>query len=346
MIRWKKIYPRQLQSSTIQKNLNQFLRTGQIVSVNSEEGTCDIRWYDRPGIRRGVLLTQANDKDFIIPEVGANVVVGFDSMEQARILRYINKGHADRVKTQHSLPKIKVGEKLLEVAGTIFHMKNNGDILAQTLDQNKIQLEASTGTFSTDTINIKNTSEAGVSFMGLIKRMVTNLGSKSIQFIKNTAGDYLTEYKLQITEKADNAVGNSEIPIIDISAGTVVDTDGNAIDHNGSVVLADSVNALCLDLTIQRNSVELLIVKISKDGKVFVNLSEEVTLQLAKKLLITAQEINLNNGTKGAARLDDEVTINVATGDIQVDSETHKNMSPITLTGTITKASSTIKIGD
>jgi len=345
MIRRKKLYPRQLQSPIIQRNLNQYLRTGQIVTVDAERGICDVRWFDRPGVRKDVILTQANNKDWVIPEVGSIVIIGFDSMEQARILRYINRGHASRVIKQHSLPKLKPGESLFEVAGTTLHMRVNGDIVALTPDQNKIQLEASTGTFFTDTINIKNISEAGISFMGLIKRMVTSLGSKSLQFIKNSSGDYLTEYKLQISEKADNAIGSTEDPIIDIAAGTVVNDDGEALNHVGSVVVADSVNALCLDLIIQRGGTELLNIKIAKDGKVYANLAEDVVMHLMKQLLLNAQQIILNNGTKGAARLDDEVTVTVNPGEITVDSNTHNNISTITLTGKITKASDTIKVG-
>jgi len=344
MIRWKKIYPRDLQNPILQANLNKYLRAGCVVAVDAERGVCDVQWFDRPGIRKDVLITQANDKDWYVPEVGSYVIVGFDSKEQARILRYISRGHATRVKSQHSLPKLKPGESIREVGGTIFYMKSNGDVVLLTPDQNKIQLEASTGTLSTDTINIRNTSEAGVSFMGVIKRMITSLGVKSLQFVKNTAGKYLTEYKLQISETADLAVGTNADPIIDVAAGTVINDDGEAIDHSGTVTTVDSNDALCLDLTIQRNSVELLALKVSKDGHIYINMAEEVLMQLAKKLLVTAQEIVLNNGNKGAARLDDTIEATIPAGSFWISDNT-PNPNSITINGKITSSSSTVKVG-
>ena len=362
-MRWKKIYPRDLQSPTIQQNLNKYLRTGCIVAVNAEEGVCDVRWFDRPGIRSRVLLTQANDKDYYIPEVGSFVIVGFDSKEQARILRYISRGHATRIVQQHSLPNLKPGESLREVAGTIFHMQQNGDVVFLTPDQNKVQLEATTGTFSTDTINVRNTSEAGVSFMGLIKRMVTSLGSKSLQFIKNAAGDYLTEYRLQIIEKADNAVGVSGIPIVDIIAGTLVDDDGNIIDKNGNITLADSPTSICLSVVVQRSGNELLNLKIAKDGKTYLSMAESIALHMPSLTIDNATltnptgtaDITINSGTNGAARLNDEVQVTIASSDIAGlgllapsggGPITQAAPATVTVKGTITKASSTVKIGD
>lgn len=336
-MRWKKKYPRDLQSPTIQNNLNRYLRAGCIVSIDSERGVCDVRWFDRPSVRKDVLLTQANDKDWYIPEVGAYVIVGFDSKEQARILRYISRGHADRIKTQHTLPKLKPGESIREVSGTIFYMKNNGDVVVLTPDQNKIQLEASTGTFITDTINIRSISEGSNFFSGLVKRMITSLGNKTLQYIKNSSNKYLTEYKLKISEIADSVVGNTEDPIIDISAGNVVDDEGNPIDSNDQTVSADSTDALCLDVVIQKNSVEVVTLKVSKSGNIYLN---------------TGQSITINSGTKGAARLDDEVEVTIKSSDIAGlglqaggNAVTESTSTDVTVKGKITAASSILKVG-
>jgi hypothetical protein len=59
----------------------------------------------------------------------------------------------------------------------------------------------------------------------------------------------------------------------------------------------------------------------------------------------TNGNIVIDDGEKGAARLDDQVQVTAQIGDISVDPSTHHNTSPITITGKITAASTKVKIG-
>jgi len=50
-IRFRRLYPRDIVSSTVQRDLSKYTRIGKVLSVDSQAGTCTVQWYDRPGIR-------------------------------------------------------------------------------------------------------------------------------------------------------------------------------------------------------------------------------------------------------------------------------------------------------
>ena len=145
--------------------------------------------------------------------------------------------------------------------------------------------------------------------------------------------DYILEYK-------DDSHG--EITL-DITAKVKDSTKGNqggtgnitinlkGTDKNGNVNLNLSGKAV---LTVT--------------GNVEVDTNGDAKVTAAGNAEVKGKTVVINSGTKGGARLGDEVTIDVAIGEIIVagSATTQQNTSPITLKGKITKASDTVKIGD
>jgi hypothetical protein len=340
-IRRKKIFSGDLKSSTIPTNLNSFTRIGRIVSVDPAKGVCRLQWLDRPGFREGVLLTQGSDGEWNIPRTGAVVLVTFDVRDQARIVRYVNVGHS--LKTDSfELPSLSEGEKFWECAGASLYITANGDIILRSAALGTVSLEKSSDTFKSDTTNWRVLTVGGDAFWGQVKRFKTQSdGTKASEIIANLTGDTYIEYTFNLFETSGDR--NSPIPgnpLIAVTLGTVIDDSGKVVDENGTPIL-DDTQSICLQFSITKDSNEILSFKINKQGN--------VTTKLPKLVLNNgggATDVTINNGTKGVARLDDEVTVTAKIGDIQVDPGTHKNISPITITGKITKSSSSVKVGD
>ena len=382
-MRYRKLYPKDMVSATVQQDLNKNLRLGVITDVDSEQGTCTLRWLDKPGFQTDVYLTQGTQKEWHIPEVNSLVLVGFTAKDQAYILRYINLGQAGRVATSKTLPRLQEGEKFWEVGGSYIHMRANGDINIATLEGGEITLEASSGTYKSETVNWRLSSEGGSQYLGIVKRPVSNVdGTKSFKLIgvepglpssptNGLTGQYLTEYRLKVVEVADNTVGvDPTVPtLFDIRIGTVVDANGFTVDRLGAPVSTPlGPTALCVKLTITSPLsplVPLLDLTIDKQGKLDLTVLNNVAVtslaQMALKALaqmtLDAPSIILNQGPNGAARLQD--TVEVTLTDVEVVSlgllstaiGTPISIGPqsvtsVKLRGHITSASNTVKIGN
>ena len=316
-IRRKKKFPSDLRSDMVQRDLSNFNRIGKIDTVFPESGVCSIRWLDKPGIRHEVQITQASHKAFEIPERGAIVLVTFDHHERARIIRYINLGHEDRISKIKSLPRLKEGEKFWEVGGTYLHMRKNGDVIISTANQGYFILENSTGTFKSESVNWKVTTEAGIAYSGLIKRFVTAAdGSGSSEIITNIEGEDLTEFRIRLVETADGALGLSGIedPLVDIVLGTFVDNDGVIVNKKDVDTTANPTKELVARIEF-KNGIKIFI---DKDGRLsiegaFININKaEVDTNDADVAL--GLETASTKGTKGqhAAREHDEIAIPIS----------------------------------
>jgi hypothetical protein len=340
-IRRKKMYGGDLKSSTIPINLNSFTRIGRISSVDPAAGVCRLQWLDRPGFREKVLLTQGSDGEWNIPRVGAVVLVTFDVGNQARIVRYMNVGHSLKT-TAYDLPKLSEGEKFWECAGASLYITATGDIVLRSASLGTVTLDKNSDTFKSDTTNWKISTLGGDVFFGQVKRFKTQWdGSKASEVITNLTGDSYIEYTFNLFETAGDK--NALIPVdplIAITLGTVIDDSGDVVDETETKVL-DDTQSICLQFAITKDANKVLSLKINKKGEVFVKLPKFILNNG-----LSATDITINNGTKGVARLDDEVEVTAEIGDIQVDPGTHKNVSPITLKGKIINASTTMKVGD
>ena len=315
-IRRRKIFPKDASSSTSQKDLSMYTRIGMIDQVNPLEGTCTIKWLDRPGRRYDVLLTQGSPNEWCIPKRGDCVLVAFDHHERARIIRYINVGHAARIKDSKSLPKLKDGEKLWEVEGSYLYLKKGGDIVLSTLDKGYIVLEANTGTWKSETVSWKIITEAGIMNFGLIKRFVSDGTQREYQEIVDEEGNNYTEFRIKIAEQADGILGVSglEDPFIDIALGTYVDADGKAVNKKGEE--GDYNKQLVVKISL-KNGVQI---SIDKEGRVSLKATSwnfnEASVDIDDPDI--EKELEINNESKGlkgqhAAREHDEITIPLST---------------------------------
>lgn len=268
-IRKKKRFPSDLKSNLVQRDLSNFSRIGTIIEVFPERGVCSIRWLDKPGIRHNVQITQASPKTFEIPEKGSVVLVVFDHHERSRIIRYINLGHEDRVRHIKSLPRFKEGEKFFEVGGSYMYMRRNGDIILATANQGYFIIDNSTGTFKSESVNWRVTTEAGIMYSGLIKRFVDGGdGSRSNEIITNFEGKDLTEFRIRLVETADGALGLSGIedPLVDIAIGTYVDDEGVIVNKKDTDTTANTTKALTVRITL-KSGVKIFI---DKEGRLSI----------------------------------------------------------------------------
>ena len=313
-IRFRKLFPKDMSGSGIQTDLSKFTRIGMIDFVDSQAGTCTIRWLDRPGKRYNVLLTQGSPGEFNIPKKGEVVIVGFDHNERARILRYVNLGHATKVKNIKSLPKLKEGEKFWECNGSYLHIKSNGDITLSTLTQGYFTLEADSGTLKEEVINLKSTTEAGSLYFGLIKRFKPDNGFREFQNISDDFDEVYTEYRLKMVEKGDGTLGISGIEnaFIDITLGTYVDNDGVIVNKKDQNTSLYPTKQLAVRIKMQ-NGVEIFI---DKEGRVTANVPKlnlnNASVDIEDKDIQKGLEVNnANKGKKGQhiAREHDKVVI-------------------------------------
>jgi hypothetical protein len=358
--RFKKVYSKDVSSYTTMKDMSKNARIGTIDSVDPENGTCTIRWLDRPGFRANVRLSQGTHNEWSIPERGAVGIFVTDSKDQTYLVRYINLGHESRVKTTKTLPKLKAGEKLWEVGGSWIYMKSNGDIVLETAETGYLTLENSSSTLKSETINWKVISEGGENSFGILKRPYVNTdGTISVELIQDPLNQPFTEYRLRVVEKADNQLGANDLqnPLYDIIIGTVANDPpimlGKALTYvSGKEVPVDanSSNALCIRLVVKQpvTGIELLRVTLDKLG----NLNFEskapagiTNMNFQQLFLNTLASLVINNGVFGAARVNDSVRVDVPIGGIIVNTGSGQNTTPLTFTGQITSGSPTVMIG-
>lgn len=316
-IRRKKKFSSDLRSDLLQRDFSNFSRIGKIEQVFPERGRCSIRWLDKPGIRHEVEMTQGAYKSFEMPEKGAVVLVAFDHHERARIIRYINLGHADRVQHIKSLPKLKEGEKFFEVGGSYIYMRRKGDIVISTANQGYFILENSSGTLKSETVNWKVTTEAGIIYSGIIKRFVDDgSGSRSNEIITNVAGDDLTEFRIRLVETADGALGLSGIedPLVDIAVGTFVNDEGVIVNKIDEDTTANPTKELVARISLKSG----ITIFIDKEGRLsiegaIININKaEVDTDDADVAL--GLETASTKGKKGqhVAREHDEVSVPIS----------------------------------
>jgi len=323
LIKRKKIFPGDVKSSTVPRDISNFTRIGQITGVNIEEGLCTVKWLDAPGTRNDVLITQSSPGEWVIPPQGAIVLIATDSKDQARLLRYINIGQGQRMTQTNTLPKFQEGEKFWETGGSYLYMRSNGDIVLSTLSEGYFIIENSTGSLKSETINWQVLTEAGKQYMGLIKRyQIAADGTNRYTTVARSTGELLTEYAVKIYETADGTLGSAESPVIEIMMGTLVSDLGIVTDKNGvpiTTATADKEVAVRIKINPPGGAASTVLV-IDKQG--------EISLQSAK-LNINAASVDAadpditkltetNNtalGTRGqhVAREHDELTIPVAT---------------------------------
>lgn len=311
--RFSKLFPRDVNRPTVQKDLSMYTHVAQISGVDVKKGTCSVRWVTpKPGYRADVLITHGSPGDVTMPSVGDYVLITFDPHEQARIVGYVNLGHQTRVVTEKTLPELQQGEKFYEVGGAYIWVKNNGDILLSTPTEGFIQLENSSGTLKSETINWRVSTEAGINYAGIIRRFkTTGVTIENISRLGST--DVLTENRLKVVETSDLKLSPTglEDPLIDICLGTYVTDIGEIVNKN-NITTVNSDKELAVRISFQ-SGVKILI---DKEGRVTL---ENVKLNINNGSVDSddsdiSEGLELNDSTKGnkgqkVARTHDSVTI-------------------------------------
>jgi len=324
VVRRRKKFASDLRNDTIQRDFSNFSRIGTVVQVFPERAVCSIRWLDKPGIRHDVQITQASPKTFEIPEKGSVVLVAFDHNERARIIRYINLGHEDRVREIKSLPKLKEGEKFFEVGGSYLHMRKKGDVVIGTANQGYFIIENQTGSFKSESVNWKVTTEAGIVYSGLVKRFIDDgAGGRSNEIVTNLAGDDLTEFRIRLVETADGALGLSGIedPLVDIAVGTYVDDEGDIINKKDEDTTANPTKELVARIIV-KNGVKIFI---DKEGRVSIENAimniNEAQVDADDPDVALGLETASTKGNRGqhVAREHDAVSIPMSTSNADTD---------------------------
>ena len=228
--RYKKLYLKDIESRTIQKNLDKYIRIGVIDSVDPTNGKCVIKWLDKPGMRVNVDLSQGSHDEWNIPKKGSICLVGMDVGDQAHILRYYNVGYASKI-NNYNLPNLKEGEKLWEVNGSLIYMKQTGDIELLTDSMNSMLLENGSGTIKFSNVNWKITSSGGDEYFGIAKRIP--LGGNSLRNVTDSSGNPFIEKVLNVYEDTTQ----SGDPVATIVIGTDIDENGNPVDKNGGIAI-------------------------------------------------------------------------------------------------------------
>lgn len=318
MFKFRTFYQKDLESPAIQRNLNNTIRLGRITGINTQAGTCVLEWFDRPGFRSDVILTQSSSNSFFIPKKGTIVLVGFDSKEQARILQYIPVGHATKVQKLKTLPKFKEGDSYIEGGGSYIYIRANGDVVITTSTESYLLLENSSGTLKSETTNWKALTQAGFEYLGLIKRFKINLdGTSSLKLIQDNFMNYLTEYNLKVLETADNDVNapGLENPIVSITFGTVVDQLGNIIMKNNLPAETNITKQLAARIAL-KSGIEI---DIDKSGRISIlNVNININggqVDTADTDIALGLEIASTTGTRGqhVAREHDPITVPLGT---------------------------------
>ena len=305
-LRFRKLFEHDgKESSLTQYDLKKYARLAVVEDVDPEKGLCNIRWLDRPGIRKDVIITQNSSTNYSFPKKGSVVICIFDRYDRAFITSYIPLGQISRVQNLKTLPKFKEGETFFEAGDSYIHIRKNGDIILAT-SQGYMSLNNSNNTLSQEFANWKLDTEGTSHFSGLVKRFVTNLGNKRVETIEKSDGEVFIEHKLKVYETNKN----NEL-LYNLTIGTFIDNNGNVLSKSGNIVDVSSNKQLCVNLELN-NGVRLTIDKdgyVQIDGaKMFINNPgvDESEVDSDRGL---SNKSNL--GTKGqhVAREHDKVTI-------------------------------------
>ncbi|MCK9471489.1 MAG: hypothetical protein M0Q88_07040 [Bacilli bacterium] len=297
------------ESSLTQYDLKKYARLAVIEDVDPEKGVCNVRWLDRPGKRKDVIITQNSSTNYSLPEKGSVVVCVFDKYDRAFITSYIPLGQVSRVQDLKTLPKFKEGETFFEAGGSYVYIRKNGNIILST-PQGYMLLDNSTDTLSQEFANWKLTTEGVHQSSGLVKRYISTLGNKNIEVIEKSDNDVFVEHKLKVHETNSE---DSDL-LYDLTIGTIIDDNGNPLSRTDNILSKTSSKQICVDLKLN-NGIRLTI---DKDGYVQIDGAKAFINNPSVDADKVDSDKNLSNnsslGEKGqhVAREHDEITVPVS----------------------------------
>lgn len=293
------------ESSLTQYDLKRYARLAKVEDVDPENGLCTVRWLDRPGIRKEVIVTQNSPTNYSFPVSGSIVICVFDRFDRAFITSYIPLGQQSKVQNLNTLPKFKEGETFFEAGNSYIHVRKNGDIIIATT-QGYMLLDNKTDTLSQEFGNWRLDTDGIYKFAGKIKRYINTSGNKRVETIERSDGNAFIEHILKVYETTED----SSNLLYNLTIGTLVNDEGIITSRSGNSLSASSSKQVCLNLQMN-NGIRVTIDKegyLQIDGvKVFIN-NPSVNKDAVDSDKSLSNESDL--GTKGqhVAREHDKVT--------------------------------------
>jgi hypothetical protein len=320
LIRYKKIFPSDAYHP--QQYLSKYSRVAVIDTVNTDAGTCVIRWLDNPGGRQDVSLLQGSWGEYNMPVKGAIVVCQFDQFDQARIVRYANLNQVQRMKTpaeggDGTLPKLKAGEKYWESSGGAYiYMTDAGRIMLASPFEDAIEIDPDLNQIKSKAVNWKVVTVGGEERMGVVLRWSAATGANTVptdgipSVTFGATGTPLTEYVLAV-----NDIQGASTPVFKMTIGTVVNDLGVAVGRN-DLPAALPGKQLAARITLTSG----VQIDIDKDGRlsltgVRMNVNDGSADASDTDVALALEVNNAALGTRGqhAAREHDRVTIPCST---------------------------------
>ena len=226
-----------------------WLRPAVVKSVDPKTGLVDVNCLDYPGIKTGLVMTQAHQGIFQAPTIGSVVLLGFGQGYNPYILRYVPVGYGSQISAGKVHPILagelmlvsyldsKVREKQVSVpveTGTLFYMNNVGNIDMKTAKGSSWGMNNEEDEISQSSMNYKVSTEAGILEFGLTKRhsIITTNGLPIEESSSGTTPEGLTEFRLRVLDKADaNPLTEPEVdnPFIELTLGVKVDDGGEIV---------------------------------------------------------------------------------------------------------------------
>jgi hypothetical protein len=306
--RFKKLFPYDaINSSLTQEDLKKYARLAVIENVNTEEGTCAIRWWDRPGGRSDVIITQSNSNSYSFPKNGSVVICVFDKFDRAFITSYISVGNIEKIKNLNTLPKFKPGDQFFEAGDSYIYLQRNGNIILATA-QGYVSLDSNTNTFEQEVTNWKLNTDGINQYNGVVKRFITSsINNRGINIIEKEDGDAFIEHIIKVHETNNES---SDL-LYELKIGTLIDSEGQILSKSGNILDNNSVKQICVDINFS-NGMRIVIDKEGylhiDNAKLFVNNPSVDNSQVDEDRELT-NNTNLGNQGQRVSRVHDEVTI-------------------------------------
>jgi len=300
-----------------------FIRPGIVDSINQDKSTVNISWLDHPGIRQDVAITQPHLGMHQFPTPGTVVLIGFNKVGDAQILRYLPAGYNQQV-ADNDIWGIKPGELNLmsyraesvptksfpipNATGSKIHMDNVGNIQISTMLNEFWRIDTSNNEIAQNSMNYEVNTEAGILQFGLTKRdkgIITPEGD-SLEKSTSLNPDALTEFNLRLLETADattnlNSDPALDNPFIELSLGIKVDAAGDLVKTESDKHAKTTGNAQEIIIQLKTKTDQGFEFTVDKEGNLTLLTKGNIKLKSEKNINIDIEkdaEINVGGSVK------------------------------------------------
>jgi hypothetical protein len=320
--------------------LDQFktVRLARVESVNIEKGTAQIYWLDGFGTFDEVLISQPMlgvDTDtkqaygiFANPQKGTVVLIGMRENQRPVIIAYVPVQFEKYGAFGLTSTTIEQGSIVLRSAAKArLTFTREGEVILN-MDDSVDSTSENTTVVKINNLGDINIGQARFVTMDTFNDVILKNGD-------HVQVDDVDNVLISGNDLVQLSLNGSKIELQPDSTINLEDTANNnkiTIDvPNKKLVLTNETQTITIDKT--NNKIEIA------DGtnSIIVDTSNN-------KILIEGTEVNINNGTKGVARQND--TVRVDLGGVHIESTPHTFPAGSYVYGTITSGSTTVKAGD